>query len=351
MSTKKTPEREPQSKEAIRSSRKSHGIEHVDNTDKKQSKGKSNKRQSKEKSISLEVAAESKKDALEATGGVPNAETPLEPNPIRSRIRRKSSKKLGLDVSHEPADVPPKPQMSKPKILHLRSAPKISSSKSSTNHTTVSNDSKELYRLQHALAEKETALVDAENKLARLRTELAEADAAVSEGKRKVSQLTAELQNVAAFDERSKIVDIATKVPKDSVSITDSYESERANLLNQLDERFDEITALVATISEADELVRQLGVGLYQRVNTAIEFITKNSIRFYSTRDGNLKRKASAVVASGLFDPDWYSKQNPDVRKSGMDPSHHFVTYGFREGRAPCLELYMLKNNPRNSSE
>jgi len=39
---------------------------------------------------------------------------------------------------------------------------------------------------------------------------------------------------------------------------------------------------------------------------------------------------------SVLFDAEWYWKENPDVRRTGLDPLEHYLEHGWREGRAPC---------------
>jgi GT2 family glycosyltransferase len=38
---------------------------------------------------------------------------------------------------------------------------------------------------------------------------------------------------------------------------------------------------------------------------------------------------------TGVFDPVWYLENNPDVRKSALNPWWHFAVYGVYEGRAP----------------
>lgn len=42
-----------------------------------------------------------------------------------------------------------------------------------------------------------------------------------------------------------------------------------------------------------------------------------------------------SLISSGLFDPDWYLKNYPDVASSGMDPLDHFVEFGVLLGRDP----------------
>ena len=41
------------------------------------------------------------------------------------------------------------------------------------------------------------------------------------------------------------------------------------------------------------------------------------------------------ISSSPLFDRDWYLDAHPDVRGSGIDPIFHYITRGWREGRAP----------------
>ncbi len=42
-----------------------------------------------------------------------------------------------------------------------------------------------------------------------------------------------------------------------------------------------------------------------------------------------------SVWRSGLFDRDWYLKQNPDVDAAGVNPLWHFLRWGGPEGRSP----------------
>lgn len=52
---------------------------------------------------------------------------------------------------------------------------------------------------------------------------------------------------------------------------------------------------------------------------------------------------------SGLFDPEWYSKEYPDVELAGMDPVEHFLLVGASLGRNPSAAFdtsYYLSQNP-----
>jgi len=49
------------------------------------------------------------------------------------------------------------------------------------------------------------------------------------------------------------------------------------------------------------------------------------------------------------FDPTYYLDCNPDVREAGLDPTQHFLTHGWREGRDPSAGFRMsgyLAANP-----
>ena len=41
------------------------------------------------------------------------------------------------------------------------------------------------------------------------------------------------------------------------------------------------------------------------------------------------------IAASGLFDDDWYIRENPDVARSGINPLLHYVRHGASEKRTP----------------
>ncbi len=44
----------------------------------------------------------------------------------------------------------------------------------------------------------------------------------------------------------------------------------------------------------------------------------------------------NAIALSGLFDPDWYMAQNPDVGKQDLDPLDHYLAHGARGGLEPA---------------
>ena len=48
-----------------------------------------------------------------------------------------------------------------------------------------------------------------------------------------------------------------------------------------------------------------------------------------------IKRKTAFLESSGLFDAEWYLRQNIDVAEAGVDPLEHYIEHGFDEGRTP----------------
>lgn len=51
----------------------------------------------------------------------------------------------------------------------------------------------------------------------------------------------------------------------------------------------------------------------------------------------NLFRRERPLVNIPLpgFDPAYYLSQYPDVREAGIDPLHHYLRHGWKEGRDP----------------
>lgn len=62
-----------------------------------------------------------------------------------------------------------------------------------------------------------------------------------------------------------------------------------------------------------------------------------------------LRRDARLIEKSGLFDPEWYLSNYPDVAESHMRPLLHYLLHGAAEGRDPSprfsTEGYMWRNS------
>lgn len=61
------------------------------------------------------------------------------------------------------------------------------------------------------------------------------------------------------------------------------------------------------------------------------------------------QRARKLIVASGLFDSDWYLASYPDVARAGINPVDHYLRYGVVEGRNPSPHfdtLWYLEKYP-----
>ena len=111
------------------------------------------------------------------------------------------------------------------------------------------------------------------------------------------------------------------------------------------------VRSAVAHSPEATSIVS----GLYQRLlgrNPYAEDLTwaqdSSLARGASTMDVRLAIAHSPEARVG-FDSAYYLKQNPDVAAAGLDPYMHFITYGWKEGRAPDAFFdvnYYQQQNP-----
>lgn len=52
-------------------------------------------------------------------------------------------------------------------------------------------------------------------------------------------------------------------------------------------------------------------------------------------RQQDIERCAAVLLKSGLFDPEYYLRRNPDVAAAGVDPVVHYLRYGAAEMRNP----------------
>jgi len=64
---------------------------------------------------------------------------------------------------------------------------------------------------------------------------------------------------------------------------------------------------------------------------------------------GRFSKKEQTIIASGLFDSEYYLSKNPDVKNAGVDPLKHFLNFGGTEGRNPSPKFdssWYLEKNP-----
>lgn len=63
-----------------------------------------------------------------------------------------------------------------------------------------------------------------------------------------------------------------------------------------------------------------------------------------------LKRQTRLLQRVGVFDPEWYLRNYPDVAADGGDPARHFAEHGLQEGRAPNGSLAIMDNSIRGKT-
>lgn len=51
------------------------------------------------------------------------------------------------------------------------------------------------------------------------------------------------------------------------------------------------------------------------------------------------RKRREVLLATNLFDANWYRAHNPDVASAGVDPLAHFLEHGSFEGRSPGPEF------------
>ncbi len=135
----------------------------------------------------------------------------------------------------------------------------------------------------------------------------------------------------------------------------DNATNELSELKNKLGEKEHRIEFLSAELAAREEQLNEILVSktwkaalLLRRVRVLIappnslrSRILRWSARAVLAPTWNLrtrarfKEDATLVRSSGLFDEDWYLKNNPDVAQSKTDPLLHFLHTGGVEGRDP----------------
>ncbi|HEX6827381.1 MAG TPA: hypothetical protein VF104_00225, partial [Burkholderiales bacterium] len=61
--------------------------------------------------------------------------------------------------------------------------------------------------------------------------------------------------------------------------------------------------------------------------------------RSQDPKKADLKHQAELIEKSGLFDRTWYLAQYGDVRRAGLDPVRHYLSFGAAEGRNPSPDF------------
>jgi hypothetical protein len=103
-----------------------------------------------------------------------------------------------------------------------------------------------------------------------------------------------------------------------------------------------ELTELAEGRAEALQQTAGNGRAALDQFQKVIQTLLNLPNRSYRSRRMILQRQAALLKESGIFDPEWYLLNNPDVAANGVDPSAHFIRYGNAEGRPPCQALAVI---------
>jgi hypothetical protein len=119
-----------------------------------------------------------------------------------------------------------------------------------------------------------------------------------------------------------------------------------AELEARLQQQADEIETLRRLVKEKQgeahherakaERIRHLAAG---EIGRAVAGLLNGHTSPVRWRPFRLRRQITLLRRSGLFDDEWYLRQNTDVASAGMEPLRHYVEFGAKEGRAPNAAL------------
>jgi O-antigen biosynthesis protein len=195
----------------------------------------------------------------------------------------------------------------------------------------------EIARLQRDLASQAAVVEGLSGNLAARDESLARAREEVAARDATISRLRAQLHEVAT-----------------------AGETERANRAGEMHRsgsdaarHAEEVTRLSAEIARLESAVQELHGSTSWRVTAPLRSLKNAVLRLRAALKRVLESRRSPDVtlisASGLFDPEYYAAQAPDVLEGNLDPITHYVTCGAAEGRDPHPlfdTAFYLAHNP-----
>ncbi len=138
------------------------------------------------------------------------------------------------------------------------------------------------------------------------------------------------------------------------LSDLESTRRQERDRLEQIETRYYETRRRLLTLEASagvevpEPEVRSRRGRLLARLQSRIDSMQRR-YQFQPESDDHLLHLQRVVAESGLFDPEYYRRHNPDVVDAGVNPLGHYVLHGGLEGRAPS-ELFdsawYLNQNP-----
>jgi GT2 family glycosyltransferase/glycosyltransferase involved in cell wall biosynthesis len=181
--------------------------------------------------------------------------------------------------------------------------------------------------LEQALVARKRELDERRETLARLDARIASLADALAGRDGTIARLEGEL---AEHNRRAAGLDRALTERTSKLAGVDALLAERMATNASLQSR---VSALESSTSwQITAPLRAAKTLLMRIIHSASALVLMLMWRGLSTRD---RRTVRALARSGLFNREWYLKNNPDVAALRIDPIRHYVIHGAREGRDP----------------
>jgi hypothetical protein len=277
---------------------------------------------------------------------------------LREAIRKQDAKRIELKASLDTATY---------KIADLEKQLKAHNVEREVAEQAAKAAQTELARENEALKEKlkahQAALRQAESKLLQMNSVLrqraheakqtaADLSAANATHERQQALLRTELSETQAqlLRDQADLSKAQKWLFEREAELSRVREDSERNLTN----RFEEIAALTRQLvnheAELDakrehaQLAQDLAARRVRRISNTIRAIIEGDVLGYKlVQSFANRRKARLLRALGLFDADWYVRFYDDLREADVDPTIHFVRYGYAEGRAASPEMLNLQ--------
>ncbi len=193
-------------------------------------------------------------------------------------------------------------------------------------------------QLRQMRGESELERIDLEAKIANAQVALADLARREAERNSKVSleiESLTERNRVLQSNVEDRFAEIATLTK--GLFDEQARVNETVRRENEVRKRLTDTEAVVEKLSR--EASREASIVARRerrlRRRIALAKLTSSKTFFKWSRNRNFSRAQmqNALIEAGLFDANWYLEKNVDVKKSGMPPFDHYVSYGAKEER------------------
>jgi glycosyltransferase involved in cell wall biosynthesis/GT2 family glycosyltransferase len=193
-----------------------------------------------------------------------------------------------------------------------------------------------------------------DEKIARLQRDLA-SQAAIVE--RLSADLSARDESLARAREEVAARDATiSRLRAELHQLATTRQAERANRTGETHPSAsdDELTRLSAEVARLESAVQELHASTSWRVTAPLRGIKNAGLRLRAALGRVLASRrpdpdVTLISGSGLFDPEYYAMQAPEVRPGGIDPIAHYLRYGAAQALDPHPLFdgsFYLEQNP-----